>query len=272
MRRFCATFAVIALLSAPVLADVTVTTAFTMEGGAAGMMPAGSMPRMVMRIKGDKARTDIEAAGQTTTSIVDLALKQMILLEGASKTARIVDSTTKAPGAPDVTLPKIESSTRPTGRTREIDGITCDEHAFEMTMDMSSTSPGRQVPPEAAAMTRDIQFVTTGSMWMAKDGPGMAEYLAFQKATLAANLPALAASAVPGLRNSGFDKLMATAAQITGLPYLTEMAMTVEGTGELVEMMKQMASMKVTMKVTSISTDALSADLFRVPAGYTVGK
>jgi hypothetical protein len=48
--------------------------------------------------------------------------------------------------------------------------------------------------------------------------------------------------------------------------------MNIEGTGQMADMMKQMGSMKITTRVTAISTDALPDDLFTVPAGYTMVK
>ena len=59
---------------------------------------------------------------------------------------------------------------------------------------------------------------------------------------------------------------------VQGLTYLTEMTINIEGTGQIAEMMKQMGAMKITTKVNSISNDAVSEDLFKVPEGYTVIK
>jgi hypothetical protein len=50
------------------------------------------------------------------------------------------------------------------------------------------------------------------------------------------------------------------------------MTMTVDGTGQVADMMKQMGAMKVTVRTSSIKTDALSDDLFKVPEGYTIVK
>jgi hypothetical protein len=57
-----------------------------------------------------------------------------------------------------------------------------------------------------------------------------------------------------------------------GLPYLTEMNMTIEGGGDLAPMMKQFGDMKLTSRVTEVSTAPLPDDLFVVPAGYKVIK
>ena len=56
------------------------------------------------------------------------------------------------------------------------------------------------------------------------------------------------------------------------MAYLTEINLTVEGTGQMAEMMQQMGPMKVTTRVTSVNTDPVAEDLFKVPEGYTVIK
>jgi hypothetical protein len=40
----------------------------------------------------------------------------------------------------------------------------------------------------------------------------------------------------------------------------------------MADMMRQMGAMKITTRTTSVKTDAVSDDLFKVPEGYTVTK
>jgi hypothetical protein len=65
---------------------------------------------------------------------------------------------------------------------------------------------------------------------------------------------------------------MSAAASAPGLPYLTEIAMSFEGTGPMVEAMKQMGPMKMVQRISSVSTDPIADDVFRVPEGYTTQK
>jgi len=65
---------------------------------------------------------------------------------------------------------------------------------------------------------------------------------------------------------------MAAASSAPGLPYLTEITMTMEGTGPMVDAMKQMGPMKMIQKLSSVSTDAIADDLFKIPEGYTIQK
>lgn len=272
MRRWVAVCAAAVLAVSAVLhADLTVTQTITIEGAAAAMMGGGAAPRMTVRIKGMKFRAETEVMGQSTVMLTDLATKQMIMLNAADKTARIVDST--SPIVPAGTpMPEMDMSFKPTGQKRTIDDVACDEYAIAMTISMGSMARGNaQVPPEAAQMLADMKMVMTGSTWIAKSGPGVAEFAAFQKAATEAQMAAAVSAAMGGSSN-GLDRVMAASASAQGMPYLTEMTMNIEGTGQMAEMMKQMGSMKITNKVTAISTDALSDDLFKVPAGYTMVK
>lgn len=267
MRRWIATAGIAALCIAPLRADVTVTQTTTIEGGAADAMQ-GATPKMVMRIKGTKMRTDVEAMGQKTIVIVDVATKQTMLLDAATKTAHVMSAEAMAgfQGA----MPKMEATFTATGQTRTIEGAQCSEHTFTMKMDMGEMGMGGQMPPEAAAMMKDVHMTVAGSTWIATSGPGTADYIALQKAAVAAQMGSVMTGM--GQQKGGFDKLLAAAASAPGLPYLSEITTGFAGTGPMVQMMQKMGAMKITQKVTSVSTDAIADDLFIVPADYKVEK
>ena len=75
-----------------------------------------------------------------------------------------------------------------------------------------------------------------------------------------------------GMSMPGMDKMMKAMQGVNGLPVLTEMDMTIEGTGQMADMMRQMGAMKITTKVLSVKTDSISDDTFKVPEGYQVIK
>lgn len=268
MRRSVATAAMAALCMAPLGADVTVTQTTTIEGGVAAAMQ-GAPPKVVMRIKGSKMRSDIEIMGQTTTMIVDVATRQTTVLNPATKTAQIISAEAAAAAMPD-TLPKMDVSFKATGQSRPIEGAQCDEHTFTMKMELSELGSGGQMPPEAMAMMKDVHMMVNGSVWIAKSGPGTADYLGFQKAAIAANLGSVLTGM--GQQKGGIDKMLAAATSAPGLPYFSEITTSFAGTGAMVQMMQQMASMKITQKVTSVTTDAIPDSMFQVPADYQVEK
>jgi hypothetical protein len=272
MRRGLTTVLVFALCSAAVRADVTIVQTTTIEGGMAAMA-GGMSPKLTSRVKGMKMRADVEAGPNLISTITDLTAKQLIVLRQDQKTATIVTSgDAAAPKASrEITLPKMEASVTPTGKSQVIDGIKCDEYAFTTALNMGEMT-GPQMPPEAAAMMKDMRMNMVGSMWVAKEVPaGADEYVKFMKSAASSDMAAMAAGA-SGVNILGMDKMMKAMSSVEGMPYLTEMTMTIEGTGQIADMMKQKGAMKITTKVTSVKTDPVPDDQFQIPAGYTTIK
>ena len=267
MKRWSAAVAAVVFASVSLHADVTIKSTITVEGG-----PPGSETRpmnMVMRIKGTKSRTEMDAMGQQTVIIADMAARKVYLLNAAAKTAQEVDATAtieKAAGA----MPDTDASVKPTGQSRAINSMNCDEYSLKMSMSMADIA-GAQMPPEAAEMMKGLTMAMNGSIWVAKSGPGAAEYAAFTKAALTTNLMGMLSGAGKQ-SNPGLERLMSATSQAQGLPCLTEMNMTVDGTGPIADMMKQSGAIKTLITTTGIDTDALAADLFAVPADYKIVK
>ncbi len=293
MKRWLTTTLAVLVCSAALRADVTIVQTTTVEGGMATMAAqAGGRslsPTITTRIKGLKGRTDADNGTIAVSTIIDLATRQLIVLHPEQKTATLI--TAPMPGTPaagtttgttttggtttgtppsTITLPKIESSVTPTGKSQVIDGIKCDEFTFNTKMDMGEMT-GSQIPPEAAAMMQGMMLMMQGSIWVAKEAPGMADYTAFQKAAASSDMAAATLGA-SGINIPGMEKLMKAMTSVQGLAYLTEMTINIEGTGQIADMMRQMGPMKVTSKVSSVKADALADDLFKVPEGYTVVK
>lgn len=263
MKRVCTTIAIAALCVATVRADVSVTQTITLEGPMAGAM-GGSQPTMTTKIKGNKSRFDMSAGPVNMSSIVDLDARQVIMLNAADKTAQIINVTPTAGATPNVPASAIDVQFKATGNKRTIAGVSCEDHTFSMAIDMSQVG-GAQVPPETAKMMEGVKMVANGVTCVAKEGKGVAEFVAFQKSAAQSGIAAMG-----GPAGGGMDKLMAAATSAPGLPYLTEMTMTFEGTGPMVDMMKQMGGMKMVQTTTAVSTDALAEDLFKAPADYKI--
>jgi hypothetical protein len=278
MKRWSATLLVFAVCSAVVHADVTVVTKTTAEGGAASMMPGAlPQPTITNRIKGMKGRMDMDmgpSAPANMSTIADVAAKQVIILDHNQKTARVSTggqpAATPAAATPPTATVNFEGSMTPTGKSQTIDGFKCDEYVFTTSLSLADVRDPN-TPPDAAAAVQGLKMVMKGSMWVSKDAPGAAEYLAYQKAMSSADL-ASAALGATGLNMPGMDKMMKAMQGVDGMPILSEMDMSIEGTGPIADMMRQMGSMKVTTKVLSVKTDTLGEDVFKVPEGYQVIK
>lgn len=270
MTKWLAAIAVLGVCVVPVRADLTVTQTMRMEGAAAAMMPPGQLPKTVMRIKGMKSRADIEAAGQTVTAITDLAARQVMMLMPGTKTAQVITPESVAAGGAPLAMPVVDIALKPSGKTQMIDGVSCDEHTFSLSVDMASMG-GAQMPPEALEAMKDVRMKMDGSLWIAKAAPGAAEWTAFYKAAVDSQLLSAISGMKPG-QPGGLDQLLAATAAAPGVPYLTEMKMRFEGSGPMVEAMNRMGEMKIIQKVTSVSTEPLADSLFTLPEGYTVQK
>jgi hypothetical protein len=169
-------------------------------------------------------------------------------------------------------MPMIETSVKPTGQSREIAGTTCREFAVTMRMDMAPMANGRAgMSPEAAATLGGMRMTMTGSVWVGRDAPGSAEYLTFQAGAAKLARTALSRAGRQGLPG-GLDQLLTGFAEAPGIPYLTELTMGFEGNEKLAAVMKQMGAMKITSRVTAVSTEPLADALFAIPADYKVLK
>jgi hypothetical protein len=269
--------AAVLLCSVGLAADVTLTITVTIEGGlAAGASNTGKAPKVVTKISGAKSRTDVDTADQVLTTIIDTESNQMHVLRPADKTALLFPVDAVATGQP--AAPAINAEVKPTGRTRDIEGVPCHEFTVTMKMDVAAmlAGAGSSLPPEAAVLLKDVFLRIEGSTWVATDAPGAKDYAAFQKAAARAVMSALSrvsaggggSSALPG----GLERLFTGFPEAPGIPYLTELTTAVEGTGQFVGLLQGMGQMKIVSKVTGISTEPVAADAFTVPEGYTVVK
>jgi hypothetical protein len=265
------------LLSAPLAAELTVTTTTSIEGGIGG--GSGMSPKVVTKISGSKSRTDIDTGDQIVTTIIDSAASQAYILRPDQKS--VIQFSTDAPASPGDAQRTIEAEVKPTGKTRDIDGVPCAEYTVMMKMDMAAMAAGggSALPPEAGAMLKDVFVRISGSTWVAKDAPGAADYVNFQKlaARVAVSAMSRISASTPGSAASpsmprGLERLITGFPEAAGIPYLTELTSSVEGSGQFVALLQGLAQMKITSKVTSLSTDPIPADTFAIPEGYTVVK
>jgi hypothetical protein len=269
MKRWVTVALLFAFCSSPLVADVKVTSTTTLEGPMAAMM-GGVTPTLVTHIKGNKSRTDIQVGDHQMSTIIDAQARQVILLNPVERTARILtpDSLPVGQSGTPMPMPKVDATIKPTGQSKMIDGTKCDEQAISLTISLAEMA-GSQMNPQAAEMMKDIKVRMDGAAWVAKSGPGVAEYMAFQSASAKHSLSALT-RAVPGFGSMGLDRVIESFAGAAGLAYLTELKMEIEGGGEMAGLLKQFGDMKFTNRVTDVSTATLADDLFNVPPDYKV--
>lgn len=272
MKRVCTTMAVIAISLAPLRGDVTLTQTITVEGALAAAM-GGQQPKIVIRVKGNKGRNDTDVMNSSTSAITDLDTKQLIFLDTINKTAQVIPLSAPAAEKPGTgaTVPGVDVQFKATGNKRTVEVGTCDDYSFVTSMDMAQFAGNAQMP-QAAEMMKGVTIVANGVTCIAKEGKGVAEYTAFWKAVLNAGVisAALGLSPADGKGGGGMEKLMSAISGAPGLPYVTDITLTAEGTGPMVEVIKQMGPLKITQKTTTVSTDALGDDVFKIPADYKI--
>ena len=258
----------VAVSHAVLRADVTITMTNSIEGPMAALAGANS-PSITMRIQGLKARTDIDVMGRVVATISDLDGRQMLVLDPTEKTVRRLPfASFNQPDAAglNVTMPKMDVTVERTGRAEQVAGQSCEEFHTVMIMIMDMSQVGGAPPtPDARDAMKDVRMVMRGSTWISAFSPGASEIIRFQQAARAAGM--VMPTNLFGGQNAP-DPLAQAAAGAEGLPCLSEIEMTYEGTGPMIEMLKKMGTMKVTTRLTQISLDPIPAETFVVPAGY----
>jgi hypothetical protein len=233
------------LVASAAFADVTVKVTMSISGPATMDMP------MVTYVKGMKMRSDAQIQTQDISILIDVATKQRLMVDHVAKQVGDFDPQAAMANLP-ITFGEVTASVKPNGQTKELLGRHC--AGFDVTMTMPITMGGETVT-----------MILSGPAWIAKEGAGVAEYQAFQKASSAAGL--LASPIAQGPQAKGMIEMQKALAE-SGVAMLQELSMRVEGSGEMAQAMSQMA-MTMTTTVTAISTDPIPDDKFAVPAGYT---
>jgi hypothetical protein len=207
--------------------------------------------------------------GRVFASISDVDGKQMVMLDQTEKTVRRMpfasfNQPDAAGGGLNVMMPKMDVTVERTGKTAQVAGQSCEEYHIVTIMDMSQA--GALPSPDARDAVKDLRMVMKGSTWISTSSPAASELIRFQQAARAAGMTT--PTNLFGGQNAP-DPLAQAAAAAEGLPCLSEIEMTYEGTGPMIEMLKKMGTMKVTTRLTDISLDPIPAETFVVPAGYT---
>ena len=257
MRRLLTIWAAIGCLATPAFADVTVTSKVSGKGVA--QMADG---QAVTYIKGLKMRTDSSAGGKNTSLILDLENQKMLSLDHGRKQVEVHDMTKLRQDLQKAMKGASPSATvTPNGRTEQIAGQAATGYDVSVTMPMT-------MGPD-----QNMKMIMSGPVFVVKGAPGTEDFTRFYMAASERGFilsdPA-AAKAMPQ-QGQGMTELYRKMAETGGIPYRMEMSMKVEGGGPMAGMMnKMMANASFAHEVTAVSTAAIAADRFEVPAGYRV--
>jgi Domain of unknown function (DUF4412) len=243
-------------LAAPATADVT--TKHKSGGKGMGGMMSGEMTQYV---KGLKMRTDQHLAGRETTTIIDVAAKQMIVLNHDKKEADVFDMSKMSENLAKIPVSDIKASMTPTGQTRQIAGATCSVYDVKITA------------PMAMGADASLTLVMSGPHCLVKNGPGQPDYKALYRAVAESGFfvgDPRQAKAQPS-QAKAMTEMYSKMAEL-GMPYAAEMNIAFEGSGPMAAMMNKMGGNSITNEVTAVSTAPIADAMFEVPAGYKVNK
>jgi hypothetical protein len=247
MKRMLFVLAALFLSAAAASADVTVT--MSMSINAAQMSISGTTTSSA---KGTKFRVDTEMSGQSLTILSDSATKQQWKIDHGTKQIEPFDVNTTMAALP-VSFGEAKAAVTPNGQTKEILGRQCQGYRVEVTIPMTMAG-------------ETIVMRMSGPAWIAKDGAGVAEFRAAQKAF--SDIGMSTSVLAQGPQAKGMAELTKVLGE-AGVVMEQENQMTMEGTGQVAQMMSQMGGMTMTTKVTAITTDPIPDSKFALPEGYT---
>ncbi len=248
--------AVTLALAVPTFADVMIKQ--TTSGKGMGMAASGTSTTY---IKGMKMRSEAEARGNVVTTIFDVENQKMYILDAKRKSADVWDMKAFSEElAKNVEAGEMKASVKPTGQKKEVAGKTANGYDLEISM------PTRIGGETGMSMTVNLK----GPMWIVKGAPGTKDYMAFYKGAGEKGWifsDPRAAKGSPG-QAKAMAEMYRLLASTGGIPYETEMTISITGEGPMASMMARMGGMSMTSVVESVDTTPLDDSLFAPPAGY----
>lgn len=186
--------------------------------------------------------------------VYDAAANRLVILDRDKQEAEIYDAA-KAAADVEKNLPsdRITTDLKPTGRTRDLLGGKCEDYTFVIK----------------APLTDSATLIRSGTACVAKDGPGVEEYVAFFKAAgtvlTAGSIKAPKAVIAADRTDTEFYRRIAL---LGGMPYAFEMKLEVEGSGLMARMLRGSLTWSREVTTTSVDTSLLQDSDFVIPAGF----
>ena len=258
MKRAILGMGVTLVLASALSGDVTIKQ--TTSGKGMGVSAAGTTTTY---IKGMKMRSEVEARGTVMTTIFDVENQKMYIFDSKKKSVDVWDMKAFSEEmSKAVETGEMKASVKPNGKKKELAGKTASGY------DLSVSVPAKMGGEKGMEMTVTLQ----GPMWIVKGAPGTEDYMAFYKASVEKGWifsDPRAAKGSPG-QAKAMAEMYRHLASTGGIPYETEMNITMSGEGPMGAMMARMGGMSMTSTVQSVDTTTLDDALFAPPAGYKV--
>jgi len=242
------------------LADVTVHT--HTDGKASILDVTGDG---VTQIKGSRQRSDTQFKGKTQTLIIDIDGRRFVDLDAKKKTATVTTLDSIAEQLQKVGTGAIDAKLTKTPATKQIAGHSCTVHDISVALPFSFTgNPGDGM---------DLTMMLTGTVCLATNVPGLADYQAFYRAAADSGFifgdPRTAKSPTGAAQAKAYAALTRKMAE-AGMALESHVLVDASGSGPMAGMMGKLARSDITTTVTKIETGALAAETFEIPADYKV--
>jgi len=247
-------------LAQPAEADVTLKQTTSGKGlGFSGNASATTY------IKGNRMRTDTVTGDKTQTMIFDIDAQKLYMFDSKKKEADVWDMAAfGAEVSKAVDVSSAKASLKPNGQTKQIAGQAAAGYDMEVSMQAGM------------AGSKDMMMTVTlaGPVWIVKGAPGSADYARFYKAAVDKGWifsDPRGAKAQPG-QAKAMAEMYRQMADSGGIPYETDMQVTMSGSGPMAAIMSRMGNITMTSTVDSAEVGPLADDLFAPPAGYKLNQ
>jgi hypothetical protein len=235
-----------------VWADVTIKEVISRKAGS-----QNAKTERTTVVKGLAMWVEARRGNDRQTTVYDAATGRITVMNAGKRRAEIYEAPVVA-AAVERKLPseRVTAELAATGRSQEMLGVMCNEYTFVIMAPIGPTS--------------QVLFSLRGSAWIAQDGPGRDEYMAFARAAEKAKFvfgDFESTRAVLALVR-GQTELYRRIAALGGMPYAIDLAFKFEGTGAAISLVNKMASGTFFTASTAIGTDPISEEVFAVPAGW----
>jgi hypothetical protein len=260
MKRLALVVILTGGLAANAAADVTLKQTTTGKGMGMSGKIAGTT-----YIKGLKMRTDSVVGDTTRTMLFDIDAQKLYMFDSKKKEADVWDmGEFSAEMTKTVDTSEVKASVKSNGQTKSILGKNA--AGYDMSISM----------PTAVGGNKDMKMNVTlqGPMWIVKDAPGSADYLAFYKAAAEKGWifsDPRAAKANYGQARS-MTEMYRQLAETGGVPYETTFDIKMSGEGPMAAIMSRMGNISSTTTVESVEAGAIADTMFAVPAGYKLNQ
>lgn len=237
----------------PASADVTIKEAVSKKAGAEKIQA-----ERTIFVKGMTMRVDARRGDKSQSTIYDATSGRIIMLDAEKRRAEVHDASAAATDV-ERKLPsgRVSAELTPTGRAKSLLGVPCEEYTFVVTAPIAADS--------------GVLFSLRGTVWIAKQPPGLEDYLSFARAAHKAQFvfgDFESKAAVLALVR-GQTELYRRIAALGGVPYVIDLAFKFDGTGMAIGLANKIASGTTYTAATTVDTQALPDDLFTIPQGWT---